>query len=420
MSNRNVFGEFGLNADNPAGDAYGRLRVSSPFPVFESKQLFDNQPLFWDEKLESGAGITSAFDINNAATVLTSTANTAGKFTRQTFIHFNYRSGKSQLIYLTGNVSFSGGGTGVSRKMGQFDDDDGIYVELLEDTPFVVLRSSSSGSVVEQRIPQEDWNLDTLDGGLGSSNKSRIQLAQVNSQIVVIDYEWLSVGRVRIGFIINGVITYVHEFLNANSNPGAYMATANLPLRYQMETTTDSPVAQQLCSCATIITEGGEGTLGIQRYKSTEGTALDAAVSGESYALMGIRLKGTHIGAALEVIRANIQLQTGGRKMEWCLVANPTVAGTFTYNDETNSAAQIAIGVTANTVTGGTVIDGGFVETSTGGLESGSSSKDIDTLGYKPGASISDVVDEWVLVVRPVGLGSNFEVEGALGWRELS
>lgn len=418
-SPRNVFGEFSIDADNPIGDAYGRLRTSNPQTIFESKQIVDNSPLYWDEELESGAGITSAYDENNSATVITSTANTAGKFTRQTFMHHNYRPGKSQLIYITGNLVFSGGGTDVSRKMGQFDDENGIYVEVLEGTPFVVQRSSVTGSVVEDRVPASEWNLDSLDGSAAGLNPSQLQLLEVMSQIVVIDYEWLSVGRVRVGFILEGVTHYVHEFNNANTNTGAYMTTANLPLRYQMETSANSPVSEMLCSCSTVISEGGAGTFGFPRYKSTEGIPLVVTTLLTNYALIGIRLKPTHIGAAIDLIKVNIQLQTGARKIEWCLVSNPVVAGTFTYVDEPNSSVQIAIGATANTVTGGVALDGGFVESGQAGLGSGSESNDVDLTGLQPGSSISDVLDEWVVLIRPVSAMGNSDVEGSIGWREL-
>ena len=88
--------------DSPGVDAFGRWRVSSPFAEFESKQIFDNQPLFWDEKLESGADITSAHSTATASTVITSTNAVAGKFTRQTFMRFNYQPGNGQLVYMTG------------------------------------------------------------------------------------------------------------------------------------------------------------------------------------------------------------------------------------------------------------------------------------------------------------------------------
>ena len=41
--------------NSPSVDAFGRFRVSAPDTLFDSKQIFDNQPLFWDESLEAEA-----------------------------------------------------------------------------------------------------------------------------------------------------------------------------------------------------------------------------------------------------------------------------------------------------------------------------------------------------------------------------
>ena len=168
-----LVGDADVTSDNPmpvtdssgsVRDAFGRYRVSQPETLFDSKQLYDNAPNFWDEALESGSGITSGHDPNEAATTITSTATTAGVFTRQTFQSFNYQPGKSQLVMMTGVLDLSGGGTGVQRRVGQFNDDNGLFFEDDEGTVKVVRRSKFTGSVVDTKVSQTEWNLDTMDG----------------------------------------------------------------------------------------------------------------------------------------------------------------------------------------------------------------------------------------------------------------
>jgi hypothetical protein len=57
------FTNITLNTNNNAGDAFGRLRVSTPTTLFDSKQVFDdvslannveNYPLFYDNQEISG------------------------------------------------------------------------------------------------------------------------------------------------------------------------------------------------------------------------------------------------------------------------------------------------------------------------------------------------------------------------------
>jgi hypothetical protein len=399
--------------DSTSVDAFGRWRVSEPHTVFDSKQIFDNQPLFWDESLESGAGITSTHSTDTASSVMSSTVETAGKFTRQTFMRFNYQSGKSQLILMTGVLDRSGGGTGVQRRIGMFDDDNGLFFEDDEGTVKVVRRTNVTGTAADNKVAQSSWNVDVMDG----SGPSGVTADWTKTQIFCLDFEWLGVGRVRMGLVIGGVNYTVHEFLNANILDKVYMSTPNLPLRYQMITTSSSPTSTFESNCATVISEGGSTDLGILRYKSTGGTHVDANVENTIYAILGIRLKSTHIAETVKVVNISVAEHQGGKFYEWMLILNPTVAGTFTYGDEANSSVQTAIGTTSNTVTNGTIIDGGFAASAQkGGV---TIATEIDN-ALRLGSKIDGTVDTKVLCVRPVGGATNLDIEGSLTWREIS
>ena len=399
-------------SDSPSIDGFGRWRVSNPETIFDSKLIFDDQPLFWDESLETGAGITSAHSTDTASTVITSTVSTAGKFTRQTFMRFNYQPGKSQLILMTGVLDLSGGGTGVQRRIGYFDDDNGIFFEDNEGTVRVVRRTNVTGSAVDNTVAQSSWNLDVMDG----SGPSGVTIDWEKAQIFFIDLEWLGVGRARMGLVIDGIPIYVHQFLNANSLSTVYMSSPNLPLRYQMVTTASSPASTMECICTTVISEGGAQKNGILRYKSTAGTHVDLAVENTLYAIVGIRLKSAYIAEAVVPERITVIDHKVGSFYEWVLLFNPTVGGTFTYSNETNSAVQTATGATANTVTGGTVITGGHGSTENSTMATASVIPDARRLG----AAIDGTVDEIVLAVRPIGGTVDLEVEGSINWRELS
>lgn len=403
-------------ADGANIDAFNRLRVSNPENLFDSKQIFDNQPLFWDESLETGEDITSAHSVNTASTVITSSDTTAGKFTRQTFMRFNYQPGKSQLLSMTGILDRSGGGTGVQRRIGLFDDDNGLFFEDDEGTIKVVRRTNVTGSAVDNKVSQSSWNIDKMDG----TGVSGITVDWTKLQIFCVDFEWLGVGRVRIGLIIAGVIFYVHEFLNANILDKVYMSTPNLPLRYQMITTGSSPVSTMECNCSTIMSEGGTTDLGVLRYKSTAGAHIDAATQNTIYAIVGIRLKTTHVGATIKIINMSLTEHQGSKFYEWMLILNPSVTGTFAYGNETNSAIQTALGdpgVGVTTVTGGTIITGGYASSAQkGGAEI---IQDIEN-AVRLGANIAGTVDTMVLCARPVGGATNLDIEGSLTWRELS
>jgi hypothetical protein len=399
-----------VNTDNPTGDAFGRFRVAAPLTIFDSKQIFDNGPLYWDDQQTSGGGTTSSHSANTASTTLGVSASTAGVRVRQTFQRFNYQPGKSTSILMTFVLDNTGGGTDIVRRVGFFDTNNGIFLQDNAGTISLVRRTYVTGSPADNATAQSSWNVDKLDG----TGVSGITLDFSKTQILVIDFEWLGVGRVRIGFNIDGITHYCHEMLHANVLSDVYMSTPNLPLRLEI-TNAGTGVASTLKAiCCSVTTEGGLSSLGMVRYASTNGTHVDADVADTVYAVLGIRLKSAYIGQTITILRAALLCETADN-FEWFLVLNPTVASTFTYVAETNSAVEIARGATANTVSGGTKIDGGFVNQigSSGGGASTAITSDL-----RLGSSIAGVVDAIVLCVRP--LGASADIQGSITWQEVS
>lgn len=400
-------------ADSPSIDAFGRWRTSEAFTVFDSKQLVDAAPLFWDDQEVSGGGTTSTHSVDKASSTMGVALNTAGKRTRQTFRRLNYQPGKSHQVFMTGVLDVSGGGAGITRAWGLYDDDNGVFLIDDEGTLKVVIRSKATGSVVDDAIAQDDWNLDKLDG----TGRSKKTLDITKMQIMTLDFEWLGAGRVRIGFIIDGMTIYVHEFLNANVLANVYMSTPNLPLRYEIENDGTGAASTMDHNCATVVSEGGRDPNGVVRYKSTEGTHVDANDENTIYAIVGIRLKSTHLGAQITPIAASLAEHQGSKELEWLLIFNPTIAGSPTWAAETNSAIETFTGETANELTGGTITDGGHFSSARQG---GSTEAAELESALRLGANIAGTVDEIVLAVRPIaGSPANADVEGALTWREI-
>ena len=392
---------------SPSGvDSFGRSRVSNPLTIFDSKLLFDKQPLLWDEALVSGAGITSSHNPTEAAVRIDSTG-VAGRFLRQTFMRFNYQPGKSQQIVMTGNLQLSGGGVGCTGRLGLFDDENGVFFENDENTIYVGLRSNFTGSVVNTRIDQNNWNLDSLDG----NGPSGVSIDWTNAQIFIIDFQWLGVGKIRFG-VEAGLDepVYCHVIENANQNIGVYMSTPNLPLRFEVDNNGGGVAYSIMAICCSISSEGGTDDNGVLRYASTDGLQVDANTPLTIYALVGIRLKSAYIGATVKILRASV-LAENNDDFEYLLILNPTVAGTFTYTGLTDSAVETARGATANTVTGGIVLDGGFVP--------GTRSETVPTENaLYLGQALDGSIQELVLCARPIT--ANLDVNGSITWREIT
>ena len=320
----------------------------------------------------------------------------------------------SQLITMTGVLNLSGGGAGVERRIGLFDDDNGLFFEDDAGTVGVTVRSNVTGTPVDTTVTQgAPWNLDAMDGSGDSGNPSGITADFTKAQIFVIDYQWLSVGRVRFGLEIDGLTFYVHEVLSANVQSVPYMSTPNLPLRYQMVTTGVSPASTMRVICSTVVSEAGQDPTGLTHTHATT-DHVNANVADVLYALVGIRLKSTALGCDIEPVVVSLISETKD-DFEWQLIFNPTVAGTFDYTDKADSCVQTATGNTdnpsTNTVTNGTVIGRGFVE-----------NNGAETIGgrlnsLELGAAIDGTQDTLVLVARP--LSANADLQGSLTWREI-
>ncbi len=392
--------------DTPAVDSFARLRISPPFTIFDSKQLHDKQPLFFDET--TGGSATSTHSSTNARVEMVVTASASDYVIRQTKQRFNYQPGKSQLIFFTFRMPDA---TGVTMRAGIFSGTgtnnltplNGIWFE--NDGGTLSWNIAKNGSTTETAT-QSNWNVDPMDG----TGPSGLTLDMDACQIGLVDIEWLGVGRCRCGLVIAGVPYYTHYFNHANDSTftSVYMSTPNLPIRYDIQS--DGTSAGELDHiCSTVISEGGLELTGVLRSADMGTTHIDANTAGTTYAMVGIRLKSSYLDISVLPEYFSI-LSLTNDSFRWSLRLNPTVAGTFTYADITDSACQYATGATTNTVTGGTVFDSGY-----GSLATAVDRKFQTSL--RIGSDIAGTVDELVLCVTPVS--SNADYLGSLTFREL-
>lgn len=249
-----VFGGSVGIKDGANLDAFSRLRVSTPTILFDNTFEYDLSPLKFEQITSSGTITHDATDSN----ALLSISAATGLAALQSYRWLRYQPGKSQLALITFTLGTAA--ANVTRRVGLFAaTNSGATVTitngvLLEQTgaSTVNLRLVNSGTQADQTIAQADWNLDTLLG----TGASGITLDLTKSQILVIDFQWLGVGRVRVGFDIGGQVYYVHEFRNANFVTDVYAKSMSLPIRYEI-TTSASATADMKPICSAVIAEGG-------------------------------------------------------------------------------------------------------------------------------------------------------------------
>ena len=383
-------------------DAFARQRVSQPVTLFDSKLLYDKSPLFWDESITNGSGNATSTWGNSSVTMHVEAGDT---IIRQSKQWMNYQPGKSQLISMTGVLA---NGSGVVSRMGSFQADNGLFLQSDDGVVSFVVRNSGVDTV----IPQSEWNVDKFDG----SGPSGITIDFTKAQIFSVDYEWLGVGKIRFGFFLDGLPWIGHAITNINELVAPYIRTPNLPVRYEVSSEAGGDTAEMVHICSSVVTEGSSPPNGVVRTFTTGGTHLDADVADTIYALIGIRLKSDHLDTTIWDEAINI-MNEQAQDFEWMLLLNPTVAGTFTFNDVPNSAMQVAYGVTANTITQGSwdvIFSSGFMKNSQqGGFPV---STTVDT-ALRIGSKIDGTPDTLVLAVRP--LASSADIQGSITVREI-
>ena len=146
-------------AQTPQLDAFGRLRVSNPFTLFDSQQRYGLDTSF-RSNVASGGSITFIPTQSSANLTIT---NTTGSFAaRESAYTFRYQPGKSLLTMLTFVMSPASPGN-TRQRVGYFGIDNGFYVELSNGVE-LVQRSNVTGTVTLSNVAQVNWNGDTLLG----------------------------------------------------------------------------------------------------------------------------------------------------------------------------------------------------------------------------------------------------------------
>ena len=355
---------------NMASDAFGRMRTSNPLTLFDSSHRYSDNSLW--STLTGGTTTTSAsavFNQNQGLVELKVDALSGSKVYRETTKVFPYQPGKSLQILNT--FTFNAAKSGLRQRVGYYGNDNGIYLELDDSTLYMVERSLVTGSVTSNRIAQSQWNVDKLDG----SGPSGITLDITKAQIMFMDIEWLGLGTVRTGFVINGQFVPCHYFNHANLIDTTYITTASLPLRYEIENkaaTSSSSALKQVCS--TVISEGGYELRGLQQAVGTAITAPKTlTTAGTLYPVVTIRLKSTRLDAIVILTAISVMgVDTG--IYNWQVIASGTTSGGSDTWVSTSSASSVEYKLDATSISGGRVLASGFFTSNT------QSSANIDIL----------------------------------------
>ena len=349
-SGYSIFNSEVSYSNSPNIDAFGRLRVSNPFTLFDSSHRFADNGL-WSTATATGGAAT--FNSSQGLVDLAVTAASGSEVVRETTKIFSYQPGKSLLVLNT--FVMSAAKTGLRQRVGYYGAANGYYLEQNDSTVSFVERSSVSGSLVDTPVAQASWNVDPLNG----SGPSGITLDLTKAQILFMDLEWLGVGTVRIGFVIDGNFYVCHKFQHANIIASTYITTASLPLRYEITNTAATSGASTLKQiCSTVLSEGGYELNGLQQAVGIPiNTPRTLGTAGTFYPVISLRLKTARLdGIVILSALSAMPITTGN--YNWQLVAIGTTTGGSWVSAGTNSCVEYNI--TGTTFAGGRILASGF------------------------------------------------------------
>ena len=411
-------------------DAFTRQRVSEPYTLGDYKHLYGIDPNFLEVLANGG---TIAFQPNKACARLTTSSASNSSVVHQSKFYHHYMPGKSQLIMSSFN--FYTATANVRKRTGYYDDNNGIFFEQAGDgTLAIVLRSYVTGAVVDRKISQfggvygaadTGWNVDACAGGSGGSkNPSGFTLDIAKTQLVIMDFQWLGVGRIRIGFAHDGEFVLAHTFNGSNDLDVVYMSSPNLPIRCELTNTGTTTGAYFDQICSTVVSEGGYVEAG--QDWAVDSPSLRTIASGATLPVLAIRLKNTFKTYANRMIvrMGNVNVFSSGENIKWQLIKLPNQANLTgnTWTDvHTDSGVQY--NATCTAYTDGSPLDNGWVGASTqGSMKAGGAPASNVPSAAKKNYIVQnyDSTDSeiYVLVATNIGAQST-DVGVGLQWREI-
>lgn len=412
----NMLGER-LTSTGSITDAFGRVRVSNPFTLFESQHRYKDNEKF--DTLTVGTGNTQ-YKIDESVIDMGVNTDSGSKVIRESKRVFSYQPGKSFLVMNT--FAFSPLKAGLRQRVGYFGNNNGIYLEANGTSVALVKRSFVTGSIQEERIEQANWSYDSFDGtGYsqqlgGSEHSTGIDLSKAN--IFWMDVEWLGVGDVRTGFVVDGQFCPAHIFHNDNKNLTTYMTTACLPIRYEIENvgaTASNSTMKQICS--TVISEGGyQGRNRSRSQTMNLGSFKDLTTANTYYPIMSLRVSPNRPDSVVIPKNIDISVITNTTAVLHYKVAVNSNLVNASFSDCQGNTVQFDISSNSQSnALVGTLIKSGYISTGQKGssLDFGS----IEEFGYQLGRTISGNSD--IITVYAACDDPGADVGVTMEWYEL-
>lgn len=378
-------------------DAFGRLRSAEPFATVDIKQVNDEAPLQFVTDLTSGG--TSTYNSDLSSSELDVTTTVGSKTIRQTRHYLPYQPGRTQVQIFTG--VFGAANPGVRKRMGYFDDNNGLFFEQdVDGTIYAVRRSNTSGSVVNEKVAQADWNIDSLDGN-GPSGRN---IDPTEFWVMVTAFAWLGGAGATLAIIVDGQINFTHAFdIDSLSTP--FIRTPSLPIRWEIEQIDGNNAGTLIQTCCAGFSEGGFNPKGVvSSYPRTSSVTVSTSLT----PIISVRLKPAYSRGILEPLEASGAVVSNNDNIIFRVIARGTLTGASWFNSDTDATE---LDTSATSISGGITMKSFFANDNAGEIQSSLEQSLVIASDFNGNAD--------VLTLAAQALSGNVDAVGSLSWKEL-
>ena len=433
-------------------DTFSRLITETPTTLFTAHPAFNADYPFVGH-VSTGTG-SFFLDLSNAVMQMSTTA--AGRAVRQSLEYQLYQPGKGHIVYMTWVPQYLGTfDNSVAVRCGIYDDyrdkntpagqptapstgvtfvssfygglgqetsqpSMGHFFELSGNNWFVVARRNSPDNIQNVlRVPQSNWNVDTLNPAFGR-NPSGVTLQKDVEGLFWIERQWLGVGLVRMGIYNNGFPLVAHQFQNRGIDR-PYTKLNKLPLRYEIEKVSNATnaAAATAAICMASQIQGNYIPIGTIFSLPANLTQATTRVGTTLRPVLLLRLQQQYCRATIKI--RSIELY-GAAAGTFSLLKNSEITGPITWVNHPDPRSMVQYAVFANgtveptnTIIDGICIQSGYFDKRT--TQAGSQSVEDLIAAHPICSDIKGKPD--IFCIAMAGFSANDDVNATCQWIEI-
>lgn len=279
-------------------NTFGDLRTSNKRLLGEYRYMYSQGASTLMNDLLVGSGTLTTDYTRNCYVANTNQSN-GDRVVRQTKQYHPYVTGTNNSAIIS--FKFDTAKANLKQMVGMFDDNNGFFLRMNGLVPELVIRKNGIDTDV---VSQSNWNIDHFDGSKDLHNPSGVLVDWTKMQLIGIDYYWMNIGRVRIGFYIQDALYYAHSFSYSNLLTESYITQPSLPLRWELYNNgVVSSNSQMIISSGSVYRENSDTVeSGFTRAISTNANTVTISNAVDGTCILALRLKNSIVGKPVQAL----------------------------------------------------------------------------------------------------------------------